>query len=123
MARLQWLHRHLEHLARGRIRITMPDAWPSRILRLTVEGLTVGIAVEGQVDLQKALSRVTKQRNDNLEDLQRLESKLTNADFCDHAPAEVVEEHRQRSHRLQHEQTMLSSSERQLRHLLASPPA
>jgi valyl-tRNA synthetase len=116
---LENLHAHLEQLSRASVHITDQESWPSqKILRLVTEGLTIGIGVEGDVDLQKVLDRIVKQAAEATKEVKRLEGKLANVEFVAKAPPDVVAEHRQRIVTLTHEQSMLASSEQQLRSML-----
>ena len=116
---LENLHAHLEQLSRASVHITDQERWPSqKILRLVTEGLTIGIGVEGDVNLQKVLDRIVKQAAEATKEVKRLEGKLANVEFVAKAPADVVAEHRQRIATLTHEQAMLASSEQQLRSML-----
>ncbi|HKN85348.1 MAG TPA: valine--tRNA ligase, partial [Nitrospiraceae bacterium] len=116
---LEKLHRHLEQLSRASVHIADQATWPSqKVLRLVAEGLTIGIGVEGDVDLQKVLDRIVKQAAEAMKEVKRLEGKLANVEFVAKAPADVVAEHRQRIATLTHEQSMLASSEQQLRSML-----
>jgi valyl-tRNA synthetase len=118
-ARLEPLKSHVEHLGRGSVTFLPTSDWPGdRVLRLTVETLTVGIAVEGDVDLQKALDRVLKQQEEGRKESERVAAKLANADFTAKAPPEVVAEHEERLRTIGHEQSMLASSEQQLRDMM-----
>src|SRR5690242_10958339 len=55
---LEKLHAHLEQLSRASVHIADQSTWPSQnILQLVAEGLTIGIGVEGDVDLRKVLDR------------------------------------------------------------------
>ena len=108
----------LEQLSRASVSIAPSDTWPAeKVLQLVTEGLTVGIRVEGDVDLRKVLDRLVKQATDANKEALRLEGKLSNTEFVSKAPAEVVAEHRQRIATLAHEQSMLASSEQQLRRM------
>jgi valyl-tRNA synthetase len=116
---LEALRPHLEQLTRASVRITPQETWPpEKVLRLVTEGLTIGMGVEGDVDLQKVLDRIVKQSTEAMKEIIRLEGKLANVEFVAKAPAEVVAEHRQRIVTLTHEQSMLASSEQQLRSML-----
>jgi valyl-tRNA synthetase len=116
---LEILHPHLEQLSRASVRITAQENWPSeKVLRLVTEGLTMGIAVEGDVDLQKILDRIVKQGAEAMKEVTRLQGKLRNAEFVAKAPPEVVTEHRQRINTLTHEHSLLAGSEEQLRRML-----
>ena len=70
--------------------------------------------------LKKALDRLAKQREEQEKEIGRVTAKLENQDFVAKAPAEVLTEHRTRLRSLQHDHTMLASSEQQLRALLGA---
>jgi valyl-tRNA synthetase len=118
--RLTELRRHLEHLSRGHVTLAGATDWPERVLKLVVEELTVGVLVEGDVDLQKALDRILKQRDEGAKEAARLDGKLASRDFTGKAPPEVVAEHRVRLSTLKGEQAMLAGSADQLRAMIAS---
>jgi len=111
---LQRLSAEAEHLGRGSLHLSPWQTWPRNVLRLVSEGLTVGIPVEGDVDREKVLGRIRKQRDETTKDMKRLDGKLANAEFIAKAPADVVGEHRERIAMLTHELAMLDSTERQL---------
>ena len=118
---LKHLEVHLAHLSRGASDVSTQTVWtPARRLRLVAEGLTIGLLVSGDVDLKKALDRLVKQREEQEKEIARLTGKLENQDFVAKAPAEVLTEHRDRLRSLQHDQTMQTSSEQQLRALLGT---
>ncbi|ALA58884.1 valine--tRNA ligase [Nitrospira moscoviensis] len=115
------LQPHLAHLGRGRASIMPVSDWPKdRVLRLVSGGVTVGVEVEGDVDLKKALERLIKQIGETDRETQRLAAKLKNEDFVAKAPSDVIADHRQRLDSLSGDRTMLASSERQLRAMLGS---
>jgi valyl-tRNA synthetase len=120
----QWLSRlsaHLAHLSRGTVTLSSTDQWPSdRLLKLVVEELTVGVPVEGEVDLQKARDRIAKQQADGSKEVQRLTGKLASTEFTAKAPPDVVAEHQGRLRTLRAEQTLLASSEEQLRVMVSA---
>ncbi|MFM8551686.1 MAG: valine--tRNA ligase, partial [Nitrospiraceae bacterium] len=119
LAQLHRLLPHLSHLGRGAVHLLPQEAWPTQqVLRLVVENLTVGLPVEGEVDLQKALDRISKQRDEGQQESKRLDGKLRNAEFVVKAPPEVVAEHTERLRLLRHEEEMLADSERQLRAMM-----
>lgn len=118
---LHQLQRHLVHLSRGTAEVNPPHDWPTaRLLRLVTEGLSVGIAVADDVDLKKAIERLTKQITETDKELHRVEGKLRNAEFVSKAPPEVIAEHQERVQTLSRDQALLANSERQLRAMLAS---
>jgi len=114
-ADLQKLQQYLAHLGRGTVTMLPQQEWPAqKVLRLAAESITVGLLVEGDVDLQKALDRIRKQRDEGRQESKRLAGKLANADFTAKAPPEVVTEHEERLRLIRHEETILTDSEQQL---------
>ncbi|MBP8105580.1 MAG: valine--tRNA ligase [Nitrospira sp.] len=117
-APLDYLRDHIAHLVRGSVQVHA--AWPTqRTLRLVTEGLSVGVNVEGDVELQKVLARIKKQLEDGKKEAERLEGKLGNKEFVAKAPPEVVVEQRQRLSTLYKDQAILESSDAQIRSMLA----
>ncbi len=120
-ATLGTLELDLAHLGRGRISPIPISQWPtSNVLRLVTDGVTVGVAVEGDVDLKKALDRLVKQTEETDKESQRLDGKLNNADFVSKAPPEVITDHQDRLRALSRDRAMLTSSEQQLRTMLGA---
>ncbi|HSB45210.1 MAG TPA: valine--tRNA ligase [Nitrospira sp.] len=120
-SRLHQLQRNLAHLGRGTAELAPRTDWPTvKLLRLVTEGLSVGLVVSGDVDLKKALDRVVKQQDEQEKEMGRLKGKLGNQEFVAKAPPDVILDHQTRLHSLQHDQTMLASSEQQLRAMLGT---
>ncbi|MBU6479707.1 MAG: valine--tRNA ligase [Nitrospirae bacterium] len=118
---LDQLRNYLAHLGRGTVDLTPTTTWPnSNLLRLVTEGLSVGIVVAGDVDLNKALDRITKEQSEQRKEIERLEGKLRNQEFTAKAPSEVITDHQDRLTSLLRDQTMLTSSEQQLRTMLGA---
>jgi valyl-tRNA synthetase len=118
---LDQLRSYLAHLGRGTVDLAATTHWPtSNLLRLVIEGLSVGIAVAGDVDLNKALDRIIKQQSEQTKETERLEGKLRNQEFTAKAPPEVITDHQDRLASLRRDQAMLASSERQLRAMLGT---
>ena len=116
---LEQLRRYLTHLGRGTVDLTPSTTWPTgSLLRLVTEGLSVGIVVAGDVDLNKALDRIIKQQSEQTKEIDRLEGKLRNQEFTAKAPTEVITDHQDRLTSLRRDQAMLTSSEQQLRTML-----
>ena len=110
------LEQDLAHLGRGRISPIPISEWPTaNVLRLVTDGVTVGVSVEGDVDLKKALDRLVKQTEETDKESLRLDGKLNNADFVSKAPPEVIADHQDRLRALSRDRAMLTSSEQQLR--------
>jgi valyl-tRNA synthetase len=119
LATLASMEQDLAHLGRGQVLLTPVLQWPtSKVLRLVSGGITVGVSVEGDVDLKKALDRLVKQVGEADKEAQRLQSKLNNADFVSKAPPEVIADHEGRLRALARDRSMLTSSEQQLRLML-----
>jgi valyl-tRNA synthetase len=118
---LHELRIHLAHLCRGTVDLSATTRWPARnLLRLVTEGLSVGITVAGDVDLNKALDRINKEQSDQTKEIQRLEGKLRNQEFTAKAPPEVVSDHQDRLQGLRRDQAMLVSSAQQVQGMLGS---
>jgi valyl-tRNA synthetase len=116
---LSRLGSQLSHLGRGTVEVSRHDRWPTTdVLHLASEGITVGVTVEGDVDLQKALDRIVKQRTDAEKEASRIEGKLTSAHFTEKAPPDVVAEHHDRLKTLRRDAAILVSSETQIRSML-----
>ena len=110
---------YLSVLAKGSAEVASSSKWPAdNLLRLTRQCTTIGLTVMGEVDLKKALSRITKQRDEEALERTRLEGKLKNQDFVAKAPPEVVVEHQQRLALIQENQAILDSGISQLTSML-----
>jgi valyl-tRNA synthetase len=115
---------HAAHLSRGTCKNIAHSTWSShQLLTLVTDGLSVGIEVSGEVDLQKALDRLDKQISEVERETQRLSGKLNNPDFVSKAPPEVITDHQDRLRSLAQDTSMLISSERQLRSMLGLDPS
>ena len=118
---LDQLRNYLAHLGRGTVDLSPTTTWPtSNLLRLITEGLSVGIVVAGDVDLNKALDRIIKQKSEQTKEIERLDGKLRNQEFTAKAPPEVITDHQDRLTSLRRDQAMLASSEQQLRAMLGT---
>jgi valyl-tRNA synthetase len=119
--KLERLAGSIGHLAKGPVsvtsRVTIPSA-DTGLLRLAADGITVGVTVEGEVDLVKALDRIKKQKEDSAKEMNRLSAKLSNPGFVEKAPQEVVHEHRDRLALLTRDHDILDHSEQQLLDIL-----
>jgi valyl-tRNA synthetase len=119
--RLHQLQPHLAYLSKGTTDVKPTKEWPAlKLLRLVTEGLSVGLMVSGDVDLNKAIDRLTKQLAETAKESQRLDGKLKNAEFVSKAPPEVIAEHHERVRTLSRDRALLASSEAQLRAMLGT---
>ena len=120
VSHLQTLRHHLEHLGRGTILVTEQDEWPTdRVLRLVTGSFTIGIHIEGDVDLKKALERIRKQTVAKQKEATRLQGRLASADFTAKASPDVIQESRERLEALTAELSLLSSSQQQLQKMVS----
>ena len=118
---LDQLRSYLAHLGRGTVDLTPTATWPTNnLLRLITEGVSVGIVVAGDVNLNKALDRLLKQQLEQTKEMERLEGKLRNQEFTAKAPPEVITDHQDRLTSLRRDQAILASSEQQLRAMLGT---
>ena len=118
---LDQLRNYLAHLGRGTADMAPTTKWPtSNLLRLVTEGLSVGMTIAGDVDLNKALDRIIKEQSQQTKEIERLEGKLRNQEFTVKAPPEVITDHHNRLISLRKDQVMLASSEQQLRTMLGT---
>ena len=115
LARLLETRPHLETLCRGTVSITNQNEWPTdRMLHLVIGSSTVGMTIEGDVNLNKALDRVKKQSQTRQKEAARLQGRLASPDFTAKASSDVVQESKERLARLTAELSLLSNSKRQL---------
>lgn len=115
LARLLETRPHVETLCRGTVSITNQNEWPTdRILHLVIGSSTVGMTIEGDVNLNKALDRVKKQSQTKQKEAARLQGRLASPDFTAKASSDVIQESQERLARLTAELSLLSNSERQL---------
>ena len=118
---LEFIQKDLAHMGRGQVSIKPISEWPiDNILRLVAGGVTIGMTVEGDVDLKKALDRLLKQIAESDKESQRLEGKLKNAEFVSKAPPDVIADHQERLTSLSRDRLMLANSEQQLRAMLGT---
>ena len=80
---------------------------------------TVGLQVEGEVDLKKAVARIRKQLQTKEKESTRLQARLSSPDFTAKASTEVIQESQTRVELLKQELALLASSETQLNEMMA----
>jgi len=111
---------HLEHLGKGTVHIGTKKGWNSKnILQLVSQETTVGLQVEGEVDLKKAVARIRKQLQTKEKESTRLQARLSSPDFTAKASTEVIQESQTRVELLKQELALLASSETQLNEMMA----
>ncbi|MBS0152013.1 MAG: valine--tRNA ligase [Nitrospira sp.] len=115
------LQQHVSHLSRGGVEVGRPHEWPTtKLLRLIAEGLSVGIPVADDIDLQKAIERLDKQIMETDKELHRIDGKLKNVEFTSKAPPDVIAEHHDRVSTLSRDRALLADSQQQLRAMLGA---
>ncbi|MDT7041099.1 valine--tRNA ligase [Candidatus Nitronereus thalassa] len=119
VAQLQTLKPHIEQLTRGKLGVSNQTDWPmNHVLQLVAGSFTVGIHIEGEVDLKKALDRIKKQTQTKHKEATRLQGRLASPDFTAKAEPEVIQESQDRLNALNSELSLLSSSELQLQKMV-----
>lgn len=107
---------YLDALGKGKAHLAEKGTWPTRrMLILARQGMTIGIPVGEEIDLQKARERIEKQQAEETREKSRLETKLNNKEFMDKAPDEVKLDHLQRKAAIQQNLEILGSSLEQLK--------
>ncbi len=91
-------HRDLvAHLAGSKTLAFQPERPPAvGTIPAAGKGFEVFVHVQGAIDVPRETARLGREREKTLAERQRVEAKLANAAFVEHAPAEVVERERTR---------------------------
>ena len=76
------------------IKLEIPRASARAVL---AGGAEVAVPLEGLIDFAQERARITREREKQEKELQKAEAQLTNPQFVERAPAEKVEELRQRA--------------------------
>ncbi|MYD31994.1 MAG: valine--tRNA ligase [Nitrospira sp. SB0661_bin_20] len=120
LARLNEARAHIAQLCRGTVTIADQEIWPDgRILHLAAGSFMVGLTIEGEVDLNKALTRINKQAQAKQKEATRLRGRLDSPEFAAKASPEVVQESKDRLALLTAELSLFASSEQQLRKMVS----
>jgi len=69
---------------------------PKKAVTQVVEGLQILLPVEGLIDVEKEVERIKREISKVLKDVELSRKKLSNPDFIERAPEEVVEKERER---------------------------
>jgi len=69
---------------------------PANAVSCVVEGAQIFMPLDDLVDKEKELARLTKEKENLLSEIKRVEGKLGNPGFVNKAPAQVVEEERKK---------------------------
>ncbi len=120
LARLNEARDHVAQLCRGTVTIADQETWTDgRILHLAAGSFMVGLMIEGEVDLNKALTRVNKQVQAKQKEATRLQGRLGSPDFAAKASPEVIQESKDRLALLTAELSLFAGSEEQLRKMVS----
>lgn len=119
VSNLQMLSPFITYLGRGTLNVTDQDNFPvDQILRLVAGSFTIGIQIEGDIDLKKALDRIHKQTHTKQKEASRLQGRLESSDFAEKASQEIFQKSRERLEAITAELSLLSSSELQLQKMV-----
>jgi valyl-tRNA synthetase len=94
----EWLARHNELILRlGRLETALPAGELAKgSAQIVVGGATAGLALAGAIDFAKERARLTKDMQKAEAEIARIDVKLGNAEFMAKAPAEVIDELREK---------------------------
>jgi valyl-tRNA synthetase len=97
-AHVEWLARHNELILRlGRLETAVAASELAKgSAQIVVGGATAGLALAGAIDFAKERARLSKDAQKADGEIGRIDLKLGNAEFVAKAPAEVVEELREK---------------------------
>ena len=94
---------------------------PPRTLELPAgNGITLGIQIPDQVDLQQVHKKIQKQHGEKEKEIQRLESRLASPNFKEKADPSVIEESQNRLTKLNDDRMSLHLAEQQFANFLSS---
>ena len=85
----------------------MPKASAKAVLS---GGAEIAVPLEGLIDFEKERERLKNQIDKLDTELQRLNGQLSNANFVERAPAEKVEELRERKHEIEQQTSTLKTN-------------
>jgi valyl-tRNA synthetase len=89
--------RHEETIKRmGRLDGISFAAAPKGSAQIVLGETTAALALAGVIDMEKERTRLAREIDKCLAEIKKIDVKLANADFIAKAPAEVVEENRER---------------------------
>ena len=72
------------------------DEKPDKAVTQVIEGLQIFLPVEGLVDVEKEVERIKREISKVSKDVELSQRKLSNPDFVERAPEEVVEKEKER---------------------------
>ncbi len=85
---------------------------------MVIGNFNIGIQIEGDIDLKKALNRIRKQTQTKQKEASRLQGRLESSDFAEKASQEIFQKSRERLEAITAELSLLSSSELQLQKMV-----
>jgi valyl-tRNA synthetase len=72
------------------------DEKPDKAVTQVIEGIQIFLPVEGLVDVEKEVERIKREISKVSKDVELSQKKLSNPDFVERAPEEVVEKEKER---------------------------
>jgi valyl-tRNA synthetase len=105
----------MEELAKGTPLsvFSKSEARPQKSVMLATTHTEVFLPLEGIIDLGEQIERITKELEKSKQGLMKFDKKLSNAKFTDHAPAEVVQETRDKAEAMREKISSLENSLKQ----------
>ena len=76
--------------------IGFADYAPPHSMQLVLDGKVVALPLAGIIDLDAERARLAKEQQRLMGEIAKVDTKLANADFVSRAPAEIIEENRER---------------------------
>jgi valyl-tRNA synthetase len=106
--RLRFYGRYIEQLSKCIIEEMGTEiSKPEHVAMGRVPGVDVYLLVEGLVDVEKELERLTRKLLNVEQEIQKVRSKVENQDFVERAPQDVVEKEKERLRMLLEEKVRL----------------
>jgi valyl-tRNA synthetase len=105
----------MEELAKGTPLsvFSKSESRPQKSVMLATTHTEVFLPLEGIIDLGEQIERITKELEKSKQGLMKFDKKLSNAKFTDHAPAEVVQETRDKAEAMREKISSLENSLKQ----------
>jgi valyl-tRNA synthetase len=86
---------HIANLSRASVNISQYEK-PKKAIAQVVEGLQIFLPVEGLIDVDREMERIKREISKLIKDLEVSQKKLSNRDFLERAPEDVVEKEKEK---------------------------
>ncbi|MDH5564587.1 MAG: class I tRNA ligase family protein, partial [Nitrospirota bacterium] len=115
---LESLQPYLESLLKSKVELANWNIPPRTLELPTGNGITLGIQIPDQVDLQEVHKKIKKQLGEKEQEIQRLDNRLSSPNFIEKAEDSVKQESKDRLAKLNNERQELHLAEQQFANLL-----